>query len=86
MKKTDVLLKEYVVGLNTECLKNLSVSLDQRMGSDLADALNTIANHQELDRWLSSSKSCEELYDMIDKVQEYVDRELNKRLPDLEVA
>lgn len=83
MKKTDTILKEYVGRLNTDSLKYLSSRLENRIGSDLAEALDAMSTCNDLDRLLSSAKSCEQLYDHIDLVQEYVDRELQKRLPDL---
>jgi hypothetical protein len=83
MKKVDTILKEYVSRLNLDGLKFLSIRLDQRIGSDLAEALDAMSTCNDVDKWLSSAKSCEELYNMIDLAQEYVDRELHKRVPDL---
>ena len=42
-----------------------------------------MADSQDLDRWFSSAKSCEELYDLINTGHEYVARELYRRIPDL---
>lgn len=83
MRKTDVFLKEYVGCLNNDALKYLSVRLENRISSDLAEALDALSNTNEMDKWLASAKSNDELYDMVDLVQEYVDRELHKRLPEL---
>lgn len=83
MKKVDTMLKEYVGRLTIDNLKFLSGRLNQRMGSDLAEAINTMANCNDLDKWFGSAHSCDEFYDMLDKAQEYIDRELNKRIPDL---
>lgn len=86
MRKLDVILKEYVSQLVVDNLKFLSLRLDQRIGSDLAEALDAVSECQEIDKWLASAKSCDEFYNMIDTLQEYVDRELNKRSPELQMA
>lgn len=86
MRKTDVILKDFVSKLNLDDLKYLSFRLEQRISGDLPEALELMAEHQELDRWLASAKSSNELYDMIDTTQEYIDRELCKRSPEFRVA
>lgn len=83
MKKVDTMLKEYVGRLTVDNLKFLSGRLSQRLGSDLAEAIDTLSNCNDLDKWFGSAHSCDEFYDMLDKTQEYIDRELNKRIPDL---
>lgn len=83
MKKVDTMLKEYVARLTVDNLKFLSGRLSQRIGGDLAEAIDTMANCNDLDKWFGSAHTCNEFYDMIDKVQEYIDRELHKRFPDL---
>lgn len=86
MKKVDTMLKEYVARLTVDNLKFLSGRLSQRIGGDLAEAIDAMATCNDLDKWFGSARSCGEFYDMIDKAQEYIDRELNKRVPDLVVA
>ena len=86
MKKFDTVLKEYVNRLSLDNLKYLAVRLDERIGADLAEALDAMSSCQDLDRWLSSAKSYTEFYDMVDSIQEYIDRELGKRLPELQQA
>ena len=83
MKKVDTMLKEYVGRLTVDNLKFLSTRLDQRIGGDLAEAIDAMSTSNDLDKWFDSANSCYELYDMVDKAQEYIDRELNKRIPDL---
>ena len=83
MKKVDTMLKEYVSRLSMENLKFLNLRLHQRIGSDLAEAIDSLASANDLDRWFGAARSCEEFYDMLDKTQEYVERELNRRIPDV---
>ena len=84
MKKLDTVLKEYVSRLSLDNLKYLVVRLEDRIGADLAEALDACSSCQDLDRWLSSAKSYTEFYDMVDTIQEYVSRELGKRVPELQ--
>jgi hypothetical protein len=83
MKKVDVMLKEYVTKLALDDLKYLSGRFNQRTGADLAEAIDALSTCADIDKWLLSAQSCDEFYDMIDTAQEYVDRELGKRVPDL---
>lgn len=83
MRKVDTMLKEYISKLNNDSLRLLGDQLECRLNGDLADALDFMSKNQELDHWLKSAKSCDELYDMIDTTQEYVFRECNKRVPEL---
>ncbi len=86
MKKFDTVLKEYVSRLSLDNLKYLAVRLEDRIGADLAEALDTMSSCHDLDRWLSSAKSYTEFYDMVDSVHEYINRELGKRVPELQQA
>jgi hypothetical protein len=79
VKKPETILKEYAIRLSEENLRYLSYRLETRMGSDLAEALDFLANTGEVDKWLSSAKTCTELYDMIDQVQASVKKELQKK-------
>jgi len=84
MKKFDTVLREYVGRLNLDNLKYLAVRLEERIGADLAEALDAMSSCQDLDRWLSSAKSYDEFYDMVDVIQGCIKRELEKRLPELQ--
>ncbi len=83
MKKTDIVLKEYASKLSVDVLKILSQKLENRVGSDVAEVLDAMSTCSDLDKWLASAKTCDELYDMIDLAQEYIDRELYKKAPEL---
>jgi len=79
MKKSDNLLKDYVSRLTTEELRFICFRLDQRIGSDLSDALNIISKNVDVDKWLQTARNGEEFYDMVDTIFEYADREIGKR-------
>ncbi len=83
MKKTDYILKDFFSKMNVESLRSLCIKLDQRSGPDLAECLQDFSKSQDLDKWLSSAKSSEDLYDMVDLIQEYAERELDKKLPEM---
>ena len=84
MKKLETAIKEYVSRLNFDNLKYLACRLNERMGSDLAEALDEIAKSQDLDRWLSASESHEEFYEIVDAIKDYVNRELDKKVPEIQ--
>ena len=79
MKKLDTVLKEYVNRLSVDNLKFLVTRLDCRIGSDLAEALELMSSCHDLDIWLSSAKSATEFYDIVDTIQEYVNKEFDKK-------
>lgn len=82
MRKLDAILKEYVARLSVDGLRMVVTKLQDRCGSDLAEALNMMSSCQDLNQWLTTAKSCDDFYDMVDTVQEYVERELAKRVPE----
>ncbi len=86
MKKIDYVLKNYVEKLSVDNLRYLHLRLEERVGEDLAEALNFVSSCQDIDKWLSLAKSSDELYDLIDTMNEYVAREARKRVPDLVMA
>lgn len=79
MKKPEVYLKEYCTRLSEDNLKKLYCSLNQRMSGDLAEALTFLGSTKEMDKWFSSAVSAVELYDMIDMVADFVNKEYKKR-------
>lgn len=78
-KPIDSYLKEYCHRLSDENVSFLSQRLSQRLSGDIAEVLDFLSNTRELDKWLSSASSCEELYDMLDSFQLIVDKEDNSR-------
>lgn len=83
MKKVDTMLKKYVEKLSFDNLKYLSARLDNRLGDDMPEALDAVATVPDINQWLMTAKSCDKFYDMVDLIQEYVDREIGKRVPEM---
>ena len=79
MKKSDLFLKEYFSRLNDDELVYVFTRLEQRLPNDLAEAINKLCQNQDIEKMLSAAKDADGLYDVVDKVQEYCDREMNKR-------
>lgn len=66
-KSVDQQLKEYVKKVSEDDLKFISQRLSQRLGGDLGEALNLIQErYPEINKVLSSSPNCIELYNAID--------------------
>lgn len=79
MKKPDIYLKEYCQRLSEDNLKFLAGRLSQRLSGDIAEVLDFLGNVKEIDRWLSSAHTCNDLFNMIDLVHASVMRECEKR-------
>ena len=79
MKKPDVYLKEYCQRLSEDNLKFLSGRLNQRLSGDVAEVLEFLGNVREIDRWLASATTSNDLFDMIDLVHESVEKEYDRR-------
>lgn len=69
----------YVRKLSDTDLVWLHHRLTERMGDDLSRALIFMSRTPEMDRWLASSRSADELYDMIDIIVQYISQD--SRLP-----
>lgn len=83
MKKTDYLIKDYVSKLNLDTLSYLAERLRDRVGSDIAEATEVLSKHVEMDKLLASSKNAEEFFNMLDYIGTFVEKEYNKRSPEL---
>jgi hypothetical protein len=73
------LLKEYVKKLSIDDLNYLMVRLSQRLGSDLSEAAEMMQKDKELDRWLCTAVSSSEWYNKIDKINDFVKVEIDRR-------
>jgi len=82
MKKPETLLKEYAQRLSDENLKFVNGRLTQRLAGDLPEVLDFFSKSNDVDRWLSSAKSCWDLYDMLDTAHKFVDKEYTRRFGD----
>ena len=78
MKKVDF-LKEYVTRLPDDAVKYIGVRLDEKIGSDLAEALDELANAPDINGWLMSAENFDTFYDMVDLLNEYFQKEMKKR-------
>ncbi len=79
MKKPENMVREYVRRMSDEDLKFVNSRLNQRLSSDLAEVLQYFSRANEMDRWLASAKEATELYDMIDMIQSFVEKESSRR-------
>jgi hypothetical protein len=80
MKKPEVYLKEYYSKLSDDNVKFLVGRLNQRLGGDLAEAVDFLSNIREIDKWLSSASDSYEFYDMIDLINNAANKEHERRM------
>lgn len=83
MKKTELVLREYVSKLPFESLKYLADRFAERIGPDLAEATELCSKHPDIDRFLSSASTYEEFWNALDEIAKYVEKEYARRTPDL---
>lgn len=69
------MIQNYVRKLSQNDLIWLYMRLHDRIGEDLAEVVQFLSKTQEMDRWLSTSCSATELYDMVDLVYEQVEKD-----------
>jgi hypothetical protein len=79
MKKPDVYLKEYCQRLSDENLKFLYGRLSQSLGGDIAEVFDYLSNVRELDRWLVSAETSDDLFEMLDLIQSSITKEYERR-------
>lgn len=79
MKNPEIYLKEFVQRLSEEHLKFLSSRFSQQLGGDLSEVVDFLSNVKEIDRWLVTAESYQELFEMIDVIQNYVQKECERR-------
>lgn len=79
MKKSNDFLKEYVKLLNDEDLKFLHVRLTYQVGGDLGEVVEFIQKNKEVDRWMASASTSNEIYDMLEQLSYFVNQESKKR-------
>lgn len=83
MKKIDSVMKDYVSKLPFDALKYLYDRFDERIGSDLSEAIELIAKNPDIDRFLMSAKDYSEFWGVVDHASGYVEKEFTRRTPDL---
>jgi len=74
-KQTADMIRNYVRKLSESELMWLHHRLIARLGNDLAESIKVMSKSPEMDRWFFTSTSAIELYDMVDIVQQYVERD-----------
>lgn len=82
MKKKDSILREYVRALSEEDIKFLCSRLSHtygRRGGDVAAAVEFVEQSIDVDKLLGSAKDANGLYDIVDELQEYSEREMKRR-------
>lgn len=79
MRKTNFTLKEYSMKLTDEDLKFLNFRLTQRMGSDLADAINFVCKDSEMDKLLAGAESAIQIYEIMDDLHFCLEKERKRR-------
>jgi hypothetical protein len=83
MKKKDSILREYVRSLTEEDIKFLCSRLSHtygRRGGDVAQAVEFIQQAPDMDRLFASARDANHLYDLVDEVQDYAEREIKRRV------
>lgn len=83
MKKIDNVIRDYVSKLSIEELKFLNDRFSDRIGPDLAECAEFVSKASDIDIWLKSALSGDQLYDMLDVIHAQVQRELSHRIPDV---
>ena len=72
-------IKEYARKLSDEDLRFLNMRLSQRIGADVAEAVELLQRNSDVDHWLGLSKSASDFYDMIDTVDVALQTEAKRR-------
>ena len=83
MKKIDSVIKEYVSKLPFDSLKFLFDRFDERIGPDLAEAIEFTSKNVDIDKFFGAAKNYEEFWTAVDLVGAAVEREFQRRTPDL---
>lgn len=83
MKKAELVLKDFVSKLPYDGLKYLAERFHERMGPDLSEAVDYCLKHQELDKLLGAAKNGDEFWAVVDSIASAVNKECNRRAPEL---
>lgn len=80
MKNFDGLLKEYCSRLNDNDLYYLDSRYSQFLCGDRADISNFLSQSKDIDKMLSSAENSDEFFDMIDKIGEFVKKNVTQEI------
>ena len=76
MRKTTVdCVRNYIRNLSDVDLGWLCSRLSDRLGGDVAEAVNFMSKNQHMDRLLYTASTANELYDIVDVVQQYAEQD-----------
>lgn len=78
-KNDNSLLKEYVKKLSVDDLNFLIARLSQRLSGDMSEVAEFMQKDKDLDKWFCLSTNSQEWYDKIDKLQEFIKLEIDRR-------
>ena len=74
-KQVSDLARNYVRLLSDSDLIWLYNKLHDRLGDDVAEAIQFMSKSSQIDRWFATSRTANELYDMVDIIQQYVEQD-----------
>ena len=77
-KFTDV-VKEYARKLSENDLRYLLMRFNQRIGADVAEAIEQLEQNGDIKHWLGVAKNATEFFDMIDTVDQILQTESRRR-------
>lgn len=77
-KFTDI-VKEYARKLSENDLRYLLMRFDQRIGPDVAEAIEWLEQNNDIKYWLSVAKNADEFFEMVDTVDHIIQTESRRR-------
>lgn len=80
MRKQPYFLKDYCQKLSDDNVKFLYGRLSQKLGGDLADAVDLLSEFKDIDRWLLGAEDFEEFYEAVDYIHAALEKEHERRL------
>jgi hypothetical protein len=78
-KDAKSVIVEYVSSLSNDQLQFLTSRLVEKLGGDLAEALDEMAKDKKIDDILSDAGSSENLYNVLDSIRDVCLKEFKKR-------
>lgn len=79
MTKSESFIKEFVHRLSNDDLAFLFSRLNQRLGGDVAEAVQFLSTHRSMDTLLQSADNWVDFHNMIESITQFVSKENEKR-------
>lgn len=79
IKDSKTVIVEYVSSLSDDQLQFVTTRLVEKLGGDLAEALEEMSKDKKIDDVLSDASSAENLYNILDNIRDVAVKELKKR-------